>query len=49
VQQHDEPAFFSPRTGVTNVIVTRRVDSVPFTKVVHILFCYEECLVYFIL
>jgi hypothetical protein len=35
VQQYNQPAFFSPRTGVQKVIVNQSVDSVRFQKVVH--------------
>jgi metal-sulfur cluster biosynthetic enzyme len=42
VQQHNQPAFFCPRTGVQEVIVDQRVDSVPFEKVVKVKFTLEQ-------
>ena len=38
MQQHNQPAFFCPRTGVQEVIVDQRVDSVPLKKVVKVKF-----------
>ncbi|XP_021940357.1 uncharacterized protein LOC110840005 isoform X2 [Zootermopsis nevadensis] len=32
VQQDNQPAFFSPKTGVTEVVVNQRVDSIKYEK-----------------
>jgi metal-sulfur cluster biosynthetic enzyme len=42
VQQYNQPAFFCPRTGVQEVIVNQRVDSVPVKKVVKVKFTLEQ-------
>ena len=42
MQQHNQPAFFCPRTGVQEVIVDQRVDSVSFEKVVKVNFTLEQ-------
>ena len=42
MQQHNQPAFFCPRTGVKEVIVDQRVDSVSPKKVAKVKFTLEQ-------
>ena len=42
MQQHNQPAFFCPRTGVREVIVDQRVDSIPSKKVVKVRVALEQ-------
>jgi hypothetical protein len=44
VQQHNQPAFFCPRTGVQEVIVDQRVDRVPSQKLVKVKFTLAQTL-----
>jgi metal-sulfur cluster biosynthetic enzyme len=44
VQQHNQAAFYCPRTGVQEVIVDQRVDSVPPQEVVEVKFTLEQAM-----
>jgi hypothetical protein len=35
LQHNNQPAFFCPRIGVQEVIVNKKIDSIPSLKVVH--------------